>query len=156
MPALQIVNLEHRLTEEDLFRFCQESTAIPINREELWAKGLYFGFEHYFLSSTHLLAPQVEHFVRTQMKQSGLKTTTLDSKDIETENGLSALMDHPDINKVFDQNLAFELKALLADSLGSNLRNKVAHCLLEAGEAMSSYGVYFWWLCLRLVINCSS
>lgn len=153
LPALQTLNAEHRLAERYLLSLCRNSRVIPPGREVLWAKGLFFGFERDFVVSTHLLIPQLEHFVRMIMKQCGLKTTTLDSMGIETENGLSTLLDHPDIEKALDNNLIFELKALLADSIGPNLRNEVAHGLLEADGAMSVYAVYLWWLCLRLVIK---
>lgn len=153
IPALEALNLEHRITERKILEVCNLSPIIPYNREELWAKGLYLGFEHDFLGSTHMLTPQVEHFVRTLMKHKGIKTTTLDSKGIETENGLSTLVGHAEISEVLDNSLIFEFKALLTDSIGSNLRNKIAHGLLEADEGQSTYTIYFWWLCLRLVVN---
>lgn len=153
LPALQVVNAEHRLIEVTLLSLCRSSHVIPPGREVLWAKGLFFGFERDFVVSTHILIPQLEHLVRMIMKQSGLKTTTLDSNGIETENGLSALLDNPDIEKVMDKNLIFEFKALLSDAVGPNLRNEMAHGLLEADRAESVYAIYLWWLCLRLMIN---
>ena len=63
------------------------------------------------------------------------------------------MLDNPDIEKVMDKNLIFEFKALLSDAVGPNLRNEMAHGLLEADEARSVYAIYLWWLCLRLVIN---
>jgi len=153
LPALEVINAEHRLPERTLLSLCHSSHVIPPGREVLWAKGLFFGFERDFVVSTHLLIPQLEHLVRMILKQGGLKTTTLDSKGIETENGLSTLLDNPDIEKLVDKNLFFELKALLSDAAGPNLRNEMAHGLLEADRAESVYAIYLWWLCLRLVIN---
>ena len=153
LPALQVLNAEHRITERFLLSLCHSAHIVPPGREVLWAKGLFYGFESDFVISTHLLIPQLEHLVRAVMKQNGLKTTTLDSKGIETENGLSALLEHTEIEKALDKNLFFEFKALLTDSVGPNLRNEVAHGLLEAEGAMSIYAVYLWWLCLRLVIK---
>lgn len=153
LPALQVINAEHRLPERTLLSLCHSSHIIPPGCEVLWAKGLFFGFECDFVVSTHLLIPQLEHLVRMIMKQSELKTTTLDSDSIETENGLSALLDNPDIEKVMDKNLIFEFKALLSDAVGPNLRNEMAHGLLEADRTESVYAIYLWWLCLRLVIN---
>lgn len=153
LPGLRSFNLEHRVTEVDLFEVCRGSSEIPFGRQSLWAKGLYFGFEYDFISSTHILAPQVEHFVRTLMKQNDLTTTTLDSQGIETEKGLSKLLVDPEIEQVLDKHKIFEFKALLSDPVGSNLRNKIAHGLFEPSEGSSTYSIYFWWLCLRLVVN---
>ena len=153
IPAFQALIAEHRLTEGIMVSLCRNSHAIPIGREQLWAKGLYYGFEQDFIISIHLLIPQLEHFVRSIMKQHGLKTTTLDSRGIETENGLSTLLDNSEIDKYLGADFTFELRALLAHSIGPNLRNEVAHGLLEADAAMSAYSIYFWWLCLRIVVN---
>lgn len=153
LPALQVINAEHRVTESSLTELCRLSRIIPPGREVIWAKGLFFGFDTAFIISTHLLIPQLEHLVRFFMKQNGIKTTTLDSTRIETENGLSTLLINPDIEKALDKNLVFEFKALLADPIGPNLRNEVAHGLIEPDGAMSVYAIYLWWLCLRLVIN---
>jgi len=153
VPALLVINEEHRITEEMMLSLCRNSNMIPTGREELWAKGLFAGFDRDFIVSTHLLVPQVEHLVRAVMKNNDLKTTTLDSAGIETENGLSALLDNPDIEKAVAKNIVFEFKALLADPIGPNLRNQLAHGLLEADGAMSAYAIYLWWLCCRLIIN---
>lgn len=153
LPALQVISAEHRTTERTLLSMCRNSHVIPSGREVLWAKGLFFGFEGNFIVATHLLIPQVEHLVRIIMKQNDLTTTTLDSKGIETENGLSKLLEHPDIEKAMDKNLLFEFRALLTERSGPNLRNEIAHGLIEADHARSAHAVYLWWLCLRLVVN---
>lgn len=153
VPALQVINAEHRITEEIMLSLCHYSSVIPQGREEFWAKGLFYGFEMNFIVSTHLLIPQLEHFVRMSMKQKNIKTTTLDSKGIETENGLSALLDNPDVEKAIEKNLLFEFKSLLTLPMGPNLRNEMAHGLMEVHSAMSIYACYLWWLCLHMVIK---
>jgi len=152
-PAWHVISKEHRLTASILESLCRISCVVPNGREGPWARGLFSGFDNDFIISTHLLIPQLEHLVRILLKQNGIKTTTLDSNGIETENGLSTLLDNPDIEKSLDKNLVFELKALLADPMGPNLRNELAHGLLEEYVATSEYAVYLWWICLRLVIN---
>ena len=51
--------------------------------------------------------PQIEHAVRFRLKQADVRTTTLDSSGIETENGLSALMDLQETEQIFGENLSF-------------------------------------------------
>jgi|CXWL01.1.fsa_nt_gi hypothetical protein len=153
LPALRVINREHRLSERMLDELCRNSHSIPSGRERIWAKGLFHGFENDFTVSTHLLTPQLEHLVRTVMKRNGFKTTTLDDRGIETECGLSKLLEDPNAAKVFDKNVLFEFKALLTDPAGSNLRNETAHGLLEFEQTRSFNAIYLWWLCLRIVIN---
>ncbi|KAB1117662.1 DUF4209 domain-containing protein, partial [Micromonospora sp. AMSO12t] len=41
---------------------------------------------------------------------------------------------------------------LLCEQPGPNLRNDLAHGLLNDPESWSAAAVYAWWLCLRLVV----
>lgn len=153
VPSFQQILLEHRITIDELYLLLNESTILPTNREIIWVEGIFFGFENNFLVSTHLLIPQLENLIRLIMKKNGIKTSTIDKDGIETENGLSTLLKIKNINKFIDENLIFELKALLTEQLGLNLRNGVAHGLCNINEFNSIYSVYLWWFSLKLLIN---
>ena len=60
-------------------------------------------------------------------------------------------MELPDANRVLGDNLAFEIRALFCDAFGPNLRNSVAHGLLDDYESASIYSIYAWWFVFRLV-----
>lgn len=152
-PALQAFLLEHRVREADLAQLASQSPIIPQGRETLVGKALFAGFEQDLVTSLHLLVPQVEHLARWHLKAAGVKTTTLSSEGIENENGLSTLVDVPEFVAIFGEDLAFELKALFCDPFGANLRNEVAHGLLDAGSCQSAQTVYAWWLLLRMTFN---
>ena len=91
--------------------------------------------------------------VRSHLKQARVQTTNIDSNGIENENGLSSLMDLPQTEKIFGEDLSFEIKALLCDSFGPNLRNELAHGLIDYEACQSAYAIYAWWLGLKLVFN---
>lgn len=153
IPALDIVNLEHHITLDHLVSICRRSNTVPTGREYLWAKGLYHGFERDFCSSTHLLAPQLENLVRLMLKNKGIKTTTLDSNGIETENGLSTLLEKEGAKEAIGIDFHFELTVLMTDAKGYNLRNLIAHGLLSPNETFSDAAIYLWWFSLRLMIS---
>lgn len=152
LPGLKMINLEHRITEADLRELCRSSSLLPQSRVGLWAKGLYYGFEHEFSVASHLLAPQIEHLVRVLLKQEDEKTSTINN-GVETECGLSTLLEKERAKEILGEDLHFELKALLADQLGPNLRNNISHGLLETGYGTSLAEIYLWWFCLRLMIT---
>lgn len=156
IPALFQLLLEHRITKEDLYHICENSTLVPKERIVVWVEGLWHGFELNFLVAINLLIPQIEHFVRLQLKVRGIKTTIIDKAGIETEQGLSTLLDKEEVNLFLDENLLFELHILLTKPLGYNFRNNLAHGLSEVGEMNSYPTAYVWWLCLKLVINNNS
>ncbi|MBY0345991.1 MAG: DUF4209 domain-containing protein [Neisseriaceae bacterium] len=152
-PALQVIVLEHQMTEMSFVDLSYQSPIVPKGRAELFGKGLFFGYDGDFVLALHLLVPQVEHIVRFHLKNAGVKTTNLDKDGIETENGLSTLVNLPETITVFGKDLAFELKALFCSTHGPNLRNQLAHGLLDLNSCRSEYSIYAWWLCLRIVLT---
>lgn len=152
-PALETMLLEHRLRESDFVELARQSPIVPKGRESLFGKALFQGYERDFICALHLLIPQIEHMVRSHLKQAGAKTTNLDKDGIENENGMSTLMDLPETESVFGPDLAFELRTLFCDAFGPNLRNELAHGLLDEDACHSPFAIYAWWLGLRLVFN---
>lgn len=150
LPALETMLLEHRLREQFFVDLARQSPIVPKGREGLFGKALFQGYERDFVSALYLLIPQIEHMVRFHLKQAGAKTTNLDKDGIENENGLSTLMDLPEAESVFRKDLAFELRTLFCDAIGPNLRNELAHGLLDEEACLSPFAIYAWWLGLRL------
>lgn len=152
-PALEILWLEHRLHEDDFVGLASQSPIVPKDRVRLFGKALFAGYDRDFGTALHLLVPQIEHLVRHHLKQAGVKTTSLDLNGIENEIGLTGLMDLPEAEKIFGPNLSFEIRALFCDAFGPNLRNELAHGLLDDEACQSIYSVYAWWFGLRLIFN---
>lgn len=152
-PALEVLLLEHRLRDVDFIELARHSPIVPKERSGLFGKALFAGFERDFVTALHLLVPQIEHLVRVHLKQAGVKTTNLDKDGIQNENGMSTLMDLPETEQVFGKDLAFELKSLFCDAFGPNLRNELAHGLLDEDACHSPFAIYAWWLALRLTFN---
>jgi hypothetical protein len=105
-----------------------------------------------FPSAVALLVPQIEHFVRVQLKQAGVHTLVTDDKGVETEKGLTALLDDAKSVEVFGADFRFTLKAVLTAHEGPNLRNNIAHGLASDSDLYSHSVVYVWWLALRTVM----
>ena len=153
LPALTQLLMEHRFTKELMVAACHHSPIVPQNREELLGYALWLGFEYEFGAAIHLLCPQAEHIVRSQLKEAGAHTSNIDREGIENENGLSTLMELQEALKLFGEDLTYEIKSVFTDVLGFNLRNKVAHGLLDDNTSASIYTIYAWWMILRLVIR---
>ena len=152
LPAQEILLLEHRLREADFVNLAKQSPLVPRGRELLFGKALFAGYDQDFVTSLHILVPQIEHMVRVYLKQASVQTTTEDD-GTETEKGLSSLMDLSGTEQIIGEDLSFEIKALFCDSYGPNLRNNLAHGLLDDQACQSVYAIYAWWFGLRLVFN---
>jgi hypothetical protein len=153
LPALRQLLKEHRFTKKLLSAACHHSPIVPQNREQLLGHALWLGFEYDFGAAIHLLCPQVEHIVRSQLKDAGAITSNIDKEGIENENGLSTLLELPATLPLLGEDLTFELKSVFTEALGFNLRNDVAHGLLNDDASSSIYPIYAWWMVLRLVIR---
>lgn len=152
-PALEVLLLEHRLQELDFIDLARNSPFVPKNRIRLFGKALFAGYERDFITALHLLIPQIENSVREHLKWAGATTTNIDKNGIQNENGLSTLLELPETIQVFGKDLAFELYSLFCDSFGPNLRNGLAHGLLDEGDCNSIFSIYAWWLILGFTVN---
>jgi hypothetical protein len=149
-PAIYQINLEHGVRLEDIFSIISHSPFIPPERTYLFAKGLYAGLTGDFFTSTHILIPQIENSIRYLMWQRGIITSGLNDNGIQNEHSLNSTLYHPEISSIFDENTLFDLKCILIEHAGSNLRNRMAHGLISDHEFMGSLMPYVWWLALRL------
>jgi len=150
LPALEVLLLEHRLREVDFIALARSSPIVPKDRAVLFGKALFAGYERDFVTALHLLVPQMEHLVRVHLKQAGATTTNINKDGIQNVNSMSTLMALPEAVQVFGKDLAFELNSLFCDTFGPNLRNELAHGLIDEDGCYSSYSIYAWWLALRL------
>ena len=153
LPALEAISLEHRISEGYFIQLARVSPIVPPGRDKLYGKALYHGYNRDFASALHLLTPQIEHMVRHHLKVRQVTTTSLDREGIETENNLSTLVELPETKEIFGEDLTFELKALFCSPYGANLRNEVAHGLIEEAKCFSTHSVYAWWFSLKLAFN---
>ena len=147
-----MVTAENVYTLEYLSSLCDESPFVPAGHVALWAKGLWHGLNGDYPSAASVLVPQLENLVRHLLKKAGAHTLIVDESGVESEKGLGTLLDLPEASDLLGSGLTLELRALLTEQEGANLRNHVAHGLLTDAEAWSYNAVYAWWLCLRLVM----
>lgn len=149
-PSLYQLNLEHRICEADLNFIVKNNAFIPEDRKELFKKGLLAGFNSDFIVATHILGMQIENSIRWVLNNEGVITTSLSSEGIQEEIDLNRILDFPELIQIFGDDLIFDLKGLLINRFGENLRNRIAHGLISSNELSSSASIYFWWLTLRI------
>ncbi|UNK29912.1 DUF4209 domain-containing protein [Serratia plymuthica] len=152
MPAMQQLLQEYNFVMRFFEELCQCSPLIPDDRVQLTARGLYLGFEYRFSESIHLISPQVEFMIRNLLKQANVRTSTIDEAGIENEVGLSSLLDKPEAKNLLGDDLHFNLVYLYTDPLGANIRNCVAHGLLNDYSSQSDAVVYAWWLYFKTIV----
>ncbi|EEX49536.1 DUF4209 domain-containing protein [Pasteurella dagmatis] len=152
-PAFMQLQNEYAISKEILISLCKHSRIVPDNRVISVAEALFQGFEYNFGNAIHLLTPQVENIVRQYLKNNGVITTHTDPDGKENERSLSSLLDDEQSRNLLGDDLWFELQAVFTHPLGANLRNKVAHGLLNDEDSNSYTYIYAWWMVLRIIIR---
>ena len=150
-PAFLQILEEHRVAMRFIYDICRNSSLVPVDWVDIWAQGLYYGFDRDFLVSSHLVIPQIEHLARILLRQEKIPTTTIDENGVESEKSINSLLQEPKIYELLGRDLTEELKFLLTEPMGLNYRNKICHGLVN--ESPSDADIYIWWLCLKLVVN---
>ncbi|SUC46973.1 Uncharacterised protein [Providencia stuartii] len=150
------INKKYNNTDElenSINDIIEHSLFIPIERRNVFKKIVTLGLKKDFSTAIYLLCPQLENFVRSILKYSNVSTTTITSDQDEMEAGLSTLLDKKEACDIFDENLLFEMKMLFTESGGPNLRNEIAHGLLDDIDAMQPTITYAWWRFVRLIVD---
>ena len=154
LPALEVLRFEHRIRESDFIELANQAAIVPPGRGLLFGKALFAGYDGDFATAVHLLVPQVEHMVRFHLSRAGVETRHLDDDGLQTEKGLNSLVALTESSDIFGLDVVFEIAFLFCEPGGANLRNLVAHGLLNDMEVVHGvYPIYAWWLTLKLVLS---
>jgi hypothetical protein len=149
-PARQQIVAEHAARRVDLMFLLQDNPFVPIGREGLFLRGLHAGLHGDVVLALHLLLPQIEHSIREIFTERGVITSKLESDDTQDERDLGWMLTRPEMAMIFGEGMAFDLRGLLVERFGLNLRNNVAHGLLAESQMITPGAIYVWWLVLRL------
>jgi hypothetical protein len=157
-PARRQIVEEHRVQLDDMLALAANSPFVPGNRARLFARGLLAGFEGDFVVAAHLLIPQVENCLRHILSARGHRVSGLDQKGIQEEMDLNEVLPTyaQELEATFGEDTVFDLRGLLVERFGTNLRNRLAHGLLTYEDVQSPRGEYLWWLAFRLCVVCPS
>jgi len=151
-PALDQVNRDHHIRMRDLAPLVVNNPFVPAGREGIFARGLYAGLTGDFLVASHLLIPQLEHAVRVLLESRGAIVSGIEDDGSQPERGLNATLVRPEALEFFGEDLVFDLRGLLIEKAGSNLRHDTAHGLLDGATFQSTEAIYVWWITLHICV----
>lgn len=152
-PARVTIFDEHEVRLRDLIFLVAENPFIPSGHEGMCLRGLQAGFFGDWLVTMHLLIPQVEASLRHILQQRDIVTSTLDADGIQQERDLNHLLRMPEVEQILGSGITFDLRGILIEHFGHNMRNDSAHGLMPEGAFYQPASVYLWWLILRLCWN---
>jgi Domain of unknown function (DUF4209) len=149
-PAKYQINLDHNVRIDDFLGIVFNSPFVPPGREYIYAQGLHAGLTGDFLVAAHILIPQIENSIRYLLIKQDVITSGLDAQGIQDERSLNTTLYLPETINILTEDITFDLQGLLVERSGSNLRNRMAHGLIDQNGFFQPEVVYLWWLTLRL------
>jgi hypothetical protein len=141
---------EHSIGLRDLAFLVENNDFVPPGHEGIYLRGLQSGFYGDWLASMSFLLSQVEASIRNVLKNRGIPTISVTTDGIQEEIDINQLFDRDDVKKIFGAGIIFDLRGLLIERFGFNMRNLDSHGLMPEGPYYQEGSVYLWWLLLRL------
>jgi hypothetical protein len=152
-PARLQVLSDHYIGERDLLTLVTANPFVGRGHELLYAKGLRAGLTGDFIVASHLLMPALEASIRGILQAKGMITSGI-REGIQQVHSLNVLLTAPDATALLGEDLVFNLRSLLADPGGENLRNRALHGLAHQYEYQDRPAYEFvWWLTLHLCMR---
>jgi hypothetical protein len=127
---------------------------IPPGHEELFAKGFLARLRWDFPHALSILVPQLENSLRHLLDTAGFGTTTRNKHGLQSPIPMGKILSdrREQLEPILGADIVKELKVLFSDQHGPDLRNGIAHGLLEHDDFFSFAAIYAWWFILFLSI----
>ncbi len=155
-PARRVILEEHPSRMQDVYAVTSDNPLIHPEREAIVVRGLHAGLNGDYLVALHLLIPQFEESIRAVLMAKGVVPSSFYESGIQDEFNLNKLLTNPKFTEPleasFGKDLIFDFRCALIERFGANLRNELAHGLLDYGAFYSPAAVYAWWLILKFYL----
>ncbi len=125
---------------------------VPAGREELFARGLSAGLEGDLPAAVHLLLPQMESSLRRLLELRGFPVQRRWG-DGWADRPLNDFLTDSAAEPILGKNLAWELRSLLVEHGGPNLRNRVCHGQATVGDCRGPHAEYLVWVSLWFLVR---
>jgi hypothetical protein len=149
-PARLQIWMDHHPALGDLDYLVVDNPFVPPGHEEIFRRGLYYGFAGDMLVASHLLVPQLENSVRYVLEGHGADISNLESNLTQPVKIWGGLLGLKEMETAFGASITFELRGLLLEKLGYNFRNNLSHGMVDEGDCYGHAAINAWWLTLRL------
>ncbi|KKU06543.1 MAG: hypothetical protein UX10_C0029G0008 [Candidatus Magasanikbacteria bacterium GW2011_GWA2_45_39] len=138
------------LNEKGLLSYLKSSKLFPEENFRIIEVGVSRYFAKDYVSSLHILVPQFESVFLFLSEKLGIDVIALNrDKDISTQMKLLSAdkLDAAEFQNMWGKDLCAQLKFVLFDQLGYNLRHKIAHGFIKTNECnieMAHLLIYFY------------
>ncbi|MFH1397236.1 MAG: DUF4209 domain-containing protein [Candidatus Omnitrophota bacterium] len=131
----------------------ETSKFVPKDRVDIYERAIIAGFESDLLLFVHLIIPQLENSVRLIFGMNKIKITSVLSSGVQREKDMNELLNDPSAEQIFGKDLLWEMRSLLIEQAGPNMRNRVCHGLADSNDLNGASSIFLLWLTLYLIVG---
>lgn len=91
-------------------------------------------FEKDYVSAMHILVPQLESTLRNFFVKAGYSTTSIKKSTGQNEETFHEFLNREDIEKALGRNVKKMIQVIMVEKSGLNLRNDIAHGLIDFSD----------------------
>lgn len=150
--CIKKINEQYPVTLDNIAFLTENNPFIKEGHEMFFRKGILEGFKENFDLTALLIVPQLEESIRHCMKDKGISTTTTDERGLQVQKLLGTLLGSSEIESVFCPEIVFELRVLLCEKEGYELRNRLCHGFVKYDELWGADVYNVWWLAIKLLL----
>ncbi len=131
----------------------EASKFVPKDRVDIYERAIIAGFEGDLLVFAHLIIPQLENSVRLIFGANKLKITSVLPSGVQREKDMNELLTDDNAEKIFGKNMLWEMRSILIEQSGPNLRNRICHGLANFEDVNSASSIFLLWLTIYLLVG---
>ena len=149
--CIHYIRSSFEISDDMLDFLTSNNCIIPEGRNRVFRNAIGLFLRGEYFEALHILAPQMENLFRNIAKESGALTTTLSDNGLSQKKLLSSVFALPELLDSYDNDILFTFRGLLNEQAGANIRNKIAHGIIEEAESASGECLFFGALVIKLL-----
>lgn len=149
---LSLISERFEIDSSKLEFLVKDNPIIPEGREKIFLSGISMFLKGEYYEAMHILAPQLENLFRNIAKEAGALTERLEDDGSSTEKVLKSIFSLPELLDCYNNDILFMFRGLLNEQAGANIRNKIAHGIIEESECSSGACLYFGVAVIKLLL----
>lgn len=131
--AFERLEEENRVSADSLINFLRDAALFDEDSMILVEHGIREHFDRDYISSAHILVPQIEVALRSLLTLNGIPIEKKEKAAIQVKE-LGGILLEDSTKRILGEELTDYLLLRFADPEGMNIRNEIAHGLLKAGR----------------------
>ncbi len=141
--AMSYIKRNYDVQNESFDFIIDDNIIIPEDRKEIFRLALRMAFQGDCYGALHMLAPQIENVFRYIAKEAGALTVTLENNGTSKEKVLGSIFKLPELIDCYDNDILFLFEGLLNNPAGANIRNNIAHGIMDARQGCLGANLFF-------------